>query len=460
MKKKIIILISFAVLILFFLIPPINGLSQSGMHLIGIALSTLILWLFVGIDWPSILLIGLLSLLPELSMNTIIQSSYGNSTILFLLLTFILTYSLSKTVYINKIAIMFITCKLAYKSTLNFILFYSLSILFIGMFISPTVLFFVFLPILYKIYELLKIEKGDKLANILMILTVLMSGISSGMTPIAHAFPITAIGLYEKMYQTTISYLDYMIIGIPTGIITALIIIFILSFTIKNKYNLNLDLLKANKPNKSEKIILIVFIIVVLMWILPSFPIDMLSNIKSLGIVFPPLLGVVALSIISYDGKPLLDFSDALKNGVNYPSIIMCAGALALASAITNNDIGILTYITNSLSAFLVNLDEFFIILIFALWAIIQTNFSSNLVTASVVTTAALAITSNLNIDVQQLVIVIGILASFSFATPSAMPCVAVATSSGYTPTSKMFIYGLITMLISVIIIMLMTILV
>ena len=82
--------------------------------------------------------------------------------------TFVVTYALSKTAYIKRIALLFIHSKLAMKGPWMFITLYFASILVVGSFISPTVLFFVYLPILEEIYVLLELKKGDKLASILM----------------------------------------------------------------------------------------------------------------------------------------------------------------------------------------------------------------------------------------------------------------------------------------------------
>ena len=461
-KKFLIIIISFIFIFGFKFLPNIDGLSDSAMHVIGIFIGTLLLWINIAIDWPSILLIGTLATVDNLSMNSVIASSYGNSTFVFLLFTFILTYAFSKTTYINKIAYFFINSRLSRKNLTSFICCYFGSILLIGSIISPTVLFFVYLPILEKIYDLLNIKKGDKLANVLMVGTVLMCGISSGMTPIAHAFPIIAMGLYEEMYLTTISYTTYMTIGVIVGLLTAIVSIIIFKLYLRNYKlqitNNNIDL-NVEEYN-GEKIILCVFCLCILLWILPSIITTILSNgiiynifniIKSYGIVMPPLIGVVVLAIYHKDGKPLLNINDAMVNGVSWPSLIICAATLALGSALTNTDIGITSFITNELTPILSNYSVITMVFIFCLWAGIQTNLSSNLVTASLVTTACLAITRNIDgINIIGLVILIGMLSSFSFATPSAMPCVAIAISSEYTTSKHIMIFGFLIIFIAI----------
>ena len=92
-------------------------------------------------------------------------------------------------------------------------------------------------------------------------------------------------------------------------------------------------------------------------------------------------------------------------------------------------------------------------VLIFILWAAIQTNLSSNMVTATVVSAAALAVTANITtVNVAALIVNIGMMSAFAFATPPAMPCVAIAVSSGWTNTKQMMVYGFMIMVVAVVI--------
>lgn len=103
------------------------------------------------------------------------------------------------------------------------------------------------------------------------------------------------------------------------------------------------------------------------------------------------------------------------------------------------------------MSPVLSNLPVLGMIFIFCFWAALQTNLSSNNVTATVVSTAAVAITLSMDsVNTMGLVVLIGMMSAYAFATPPAMPCVAVAGSSGWTNTTQMMKYGFIAMLISV----------
>jgi len=94
-----------------------------------------------------------------------------------------------------------------------------LAVMLVGLFISPTVLFFIMLPILEQIYEILGLKKGDRYASMLIMGLIFSTSISSGMTPIAHVFPVLAIGVYETLSGGTISYANYMGFAIPAGLV-------------------------------------------------------------------------------------------------------------------------------------------------------------------------------------------------------------------------------------------------
>ena len=467
-KRYGIIALALAFMFLFKYVPTFNGLSISGMQVLGIFIGVLILWLFIAIDWPSILALGALAFVPELKFSELLKGAYGNQTFVFLMYTFIVTYALSKTSFIKRVALSFINSKIAAKGPWYFVTLYFASIIFVGCFISPTVLFFVYLPIVEEIYHILTLKKGDKLASMLMMGTVIMCGISSGMTPIAHVFPLIAMGLYEDVYQVSVNYATFMSIAIPVGLLSAIGAIVLFKLILKPDMSALKDFDQCSltgvdgKLTKREKAIIGIFALVVILWVVPGFVKTFLSSgpiyefnkyIDSFGTAMPPLIGIVLLSIIMIDGRPLLSFKEAMSDGVSWPSLIMCATTLALGSAITNTDIGITSWLSTNLSPIISSLAPMMMVFIFVLWAALQTNVSSNMVTSTFVTTAALAITTNAEgVNVAGIAILIGIMASYSFATPPAMPCVAVASSSGWTDTLSMMKYGFLAMFVAVLV--------
>ncbi len=443
-------------------IPSFAGLSQDAIGVLGIFLGSIILWLTIGIDWPSLLCIFSLGFISTLGFSKVLSSSFGNATFVFLLFTFICTYALSKTSLIKRVAIAFVDNKLAKKSGKGFICLFLLAVLVLGLFISPSVLFVIILPILEEIFKLAGIDKEDKAAKVLMMGLGFTVSISSGMTPIAHVFPVLAM----NAAGVDVSAAVYMGFAIPAGLVLfglmLLIFFLILRPDVSKLKNVDVSKIKNELPpvDKKDIITLVIFVLVILLWIIPSFfknaaP-DFYNAINQYGTAMPPLLGTILLCVIRVKDKPLINITDALKNGVPWSALLMCAATLVLGVAMTDNNIGLSAWLQEKLGGSLAGLPAFLLLFIFALWAALQTNVSSNMVTATLVATVAAAIIRSTGVDlnVGAVACIIGMLASFAFATPPSMPHIAIVAGSDYCSTKDVLIYGSLLMVVSILVAM------
>ena len=441
-------------------IPAPSGLTQDAMGVIGIFTGSLILWLTIGIDWPSLLCIFALAFLDNFSFSSVLAGSFGNSTFIFLLFTFICTYALSKTPLIKRIAIWFVSNKLAKKGGWWFCIMFWLSILLLGCFISPSVLFVIILPILTEIFEIANIEKGEKVGKMLLMGLGFTVSISSGMTPIAHVFPILAM----NAANITVGYGQYMLFAVPVGIVSFILMILMFRFIMRPNLDklkeIDTSKLKENLPKKDKReiIVLVVFIFVILLWILPSLFKDIFPKsydfINAYGTAMPAMFGTLILCIIRVDKKPLIDLADAFKNGVPWGSLIMCASTLILGTAMTSNQVGLKTFLQTNLSGALSNVPALLLVIIFSVWAMLQTNVSSNMVTATLVSAVAssIVISTGIDVNLSAVVCLIGMLSAYAFATPPSMPHIAIISGSEYCDTKSVLIYGSLLMLLSLIV--------
>lgn len=461
--RPFIILLSFILILFTRFLPPPAGMTVAGMQVLGIFAGVLLLWLTVSIDWPSLLCIAALAFVPGLKMNTILSSSFGNATFAFLMFTFMCTYALAQTPFIRRCAVAFVTSPFAKRGPWSFSVLFFASVLFLGAFISPSVLFVIYLPIIEEIYSVLHLEKGSKIASMLMMGLVFCCGISSAMTPIAHVFSLMAMGYYQAATGISISYASFIAFGTAVGLLVSMLMMvvfrFVLNPDLSSLKNMDISSLKQGEPmDRKEKYILLIFSLVVLLWVAPgllkTIAPALSAYIDSFGTAMPPLLGVVALSVITSEGKPLMDFKDAMAKGIPWGSLIMCAGTLAIGAAMTNKDVGLTQFLADTLGPMAANLAPIALVLLFATWAALQTNLSSNMVTVTVVTAVAIPIclATNGAVNTAAVVSIIGLLASYAFATPPAMPAVAIAGASGWTTAGSLIQYGFIMMILSVLV--------
>lgn len=283
------------------------------------------------------------------------------------------------------------------------------------------------------------------------------------MTPIAHVFPIMALGFYQRTTGNTISYVDYMAMAVPVGLMCFVVMLLMFRFVLRPDMSrvkeLDFDALKGSVPasTRRENTILAIFFLVVAMWILPEFigPVlpDVATFLDTQETAFPPLVGAVALCLLSIDGQPLMGFKEAMQKGVEWGSVIMAGATLALGSAMTNSDIGLTAFMSASIAPVLNNMAPWLLVLVFAVWTAVMTNVASNMVTITVVCAVALplCVASGGALSTPAIAVIIGMLASYTFVTPPAHPNVPLAIKSGWVRTNQVVCYGAILMEVSIV---------
>ena len=85
------------------------GLSGDSITMIGIFIGAIIMWLFVDVGWPSLLVLFSLTQLDGVTISTVMANSLGNNTIAFLIFSCARTYALSVTGVLRQVAMWFVT---------------------------------------------------------------------------------------------------------------------------------------------------------------------------------------------------------------------------------------------------------------------------------------------------------------------------------------------------------------
>lgn len=427
------------------------ALPAAGITMLGIFIGAIILWLTVDVGWPSLLVLFSLTQLDGVTISTVMANSLGNNTIAFLIFSCALTYALSSTGLLRRIALWFVNTPIAKKSPWAFAAMYFISILVIGSFISPTVLFVLFFALAKEIYDINGLEKGNDYARMLMIGTAIMTSISCAMTPIAHTFPLMAIGFYESATGEAINWIDYMKIGLPAGLLAAVATFGVLWLGFKNRVGQLKIKVSTNSVaiTKNEIISLVVFLIVVVMWMISGLWPTFIPILKTWTTTIPPILGVIVLCALG-----VLKFNDAIKNGVPWTAIILCASTLAVGKWLTTAEYGITDAIGNMMSSILGTPTAFTMIFAVVAFAIIMTNLMSNIVTTTVAYNLLTPIVIATGIISPVLsTILIGISASMAYATPPAIAHIALAAGSEYCDSKDMLKYGGLVTIISIILV-------
>ncbi len=456
-KDTFFLILSLAIIIGARFMPAAGGLSKDAWGVLGVFFGSLLMWITISIDWPSMITLLALGFIPVFGFSKTFSGAFGNSTVAFLLFTFALVYPLSKTNFVRRCTVGFITNPVARKGPWYFICFLFAAVTFMGLFISPSVLFVAFMPFLEDIFSVLEVKKGGKTGSMMMLGTAVCISLSSGMTAIGHVWPTMAIGYYSAATGKDINQFQYMAFGIPTGIILIVLLILVFKFLLRPDDISDINPQKAMAlrgtvpaADRKEKIILATMAAVVVLWVGPSLfrgiaP-DLYKTVNGYTTAMPPLLGCIVLYILKDDGERIMSFREVTTKGILWGSILMTGAATWLGSCLTNEEVGISAWLTDSLEPLTAAMPITVMILFFMTWAIVETNFSSNIVTTTVVSAVALSVLTVLpegTVSVGAVLAMVGFAASVCNMTPAGQSTInTVAIGSGWTNAKSMFIWG------------------
>lgn len=447
--------IAFAVTFLFGLLNAPDGLPQEGMYVTGIFIGCLYLWLTVSTVWGGLFCIFMLTTVPSTSAAEVFSKGFGSWIFIFLVTTFLVTHALCQTNFVLRCVAFFLTRKFALKNPWGFLILFYSALTLVGLFMHPAPLILLFITIVDQMFREMELQPGDRTAQMIMLGGIYVTGISSAMTPI-HTFPILAIAMYEEKYGATINYTSYMAFSIITGI--AAIACMMLMFRFLYKPDMapisKVDVFRLKNEispmDLREKMIVTVFAGVVVLWLTPGFlefiNKDLAAFINSYGRAVPPLIGTLILAVVCVDGKPLLDVNDGLKNGVKWPGIILACSVVSLSEIMASPEVGITNFLFLVFKPFVLSIPLWSFIPLIALWGLMQTNLSSNMVCLVLMfsVTVPLAHSTGGVINVAAVACICGFVAACGFATPSATIHSSIAYGSKWIDVAVGAKYGLL----------------
>lgn len=464
--QKAITAISIFLMLFGKFLPPIMGLTSTGMAVLCIFAGVILLWLTVSVSWPCVLCIVALIMTDVYGYSDGMKASFGSWVVAFVMFSSMVTYTLRQTGFLKRVAAWFITRPIAKKNPWMFLTVLFLAVIFIGSFMSPVPDFVVFLPIIEEIFNDLGYQKGDRFPAYVTLSVLFFASLSTMTTPIAHTVPILAFSLYEETAGAPIDLLKFTVFGVVTTLAVLLVVMLYLRFVVK------LDVSRLQKVDEDkfatqgkmsiqEKITMWVFICVIIMWFLPgliknSMP-GLYAFLSDLGTPGPALIGTVVLCLIHIDGKPLMNISDTMKNGVSWVAILMVAATGILGSAMTNKDVGITAAFTSALAPAFGNMNPWLFVIIVSVLTVLITNFASNTATVTILCSIVLPLVfaggAISNVNAAAVTCVIGAGASVACATPASTAHAAIAGGSGWVDTRTMLKAGLAESMIAALLI-------
>ena len=458
--QLVVMTISIFLMFMSMFFPAPAGMTDSGIQVVGILIGALSLWLFVGVDWTSILVLFALMLVPEIGPKAAIAGSLGNNTVFFLILCCVISASLQKTGVAKRLALWFMSCKVSQKGAWSFIAMIYAAIFILASVLSATATLLIFLPIITTICETIGYtrEEKNKFPAMLMASVIIVAQIAQATSPISHAMTLIGMSTYTSYTELEMGFAQYVGVGLPVGILSVIAWYIISRFMIKpdmTRFN-TLDIKKlSGEPtpmSKQEKISATLYILTIIFWILPGvatyiFPADIAAFVKGINQFYPPIIGIMIMHLWHVDGKPVMEYKEATQS-VPWNTLIFMGSILLLSGALSNKDIALTGWISETMTPLFGGMSALTFIIIIAFVTVIATNFISNAIAIAAMFAISMPMLLTVysgEINTELVAILITVAANFSFATPTATAPIAVVLDTGWLKTGQLFNWGMIS---------------
>jgi sodium-dependent dicarboxylate transporter 2/3/5 len=443
--------------------------SESSSHsfYISIGVAALMINLWIAEPFP----LWLSSLLPLilLPLHGILDfknalSAYYNKTIFLFLGGFLLAYSIEKWQLHKRIA--FKLLSFTGDNPKGIVWGMMLSTCLISMWISNTATAIMMLPVAISITNIVKQSNHAHYRTffLCMMLGIAYSANIGGIATIIGTPPnIVYMGYINTMHQTEISFLQWMVFGVPLSLIMLWLCYHVLvNFVYKIKIKklpevaemLDQQANALGKIKRSEKRTLMVFSVAAFLWIF-SQPLNNLFKLMGFDFklqehVIAMVLGCVLFLFPNGEKKsaPLLEFNDL--KFINWGILILFGGGMCMAKGLEVT--GVISSIGKSIQSS--QEGNYSLLLLSVIGAsLFLTELMSNVALSQIFIPVVFAIASALGmVNAHSMGLPVVIACSFAFMFPISTPPNAVVFSSGLIKIKDMAIAGFFINIVGILI--------
>lgn len=444
----------------------LDGLSSQAITVIALATWMVCWWITeaVSISVTALLPLVIFPLFDIMSMNEV-GANYGSSIVFLFFGGFVLALALEKVNLHKRIALTIIHKT---GTTPNrVILGFMIATAFMSMWISNTASTVVMLPIALSVIQLLVQSDGvftkeERHFSLSVMLGIAFSANAGGIATVIGTPPNSVlIGLLENEYNMEISFLKWMIIGLPFSATMIGIIYLVLTrwmFPNKGIEFASSNTLIAQKltdlgpTSPQEKHVLRIFAVTVFLWVFRSLINSFFPNL-GLSDTMISIGCAIALFSIPHQFKKgifILKWEDTSR--LAWGILILFGGGLALAKGMSAT--GIVSLITDGIAN--ANLNVLFTVSLLILLMLFMTELMSNVALVAVLAPVVAGIAIGLEIPLLYLLIPVTMASSCAFMLPMATPPNAIVFASGYVKVAQMARVGIFINLIAVVLLILM----
>jgi solute carrier family 13 (sodium-dependent dicarboxylate transporter), member 2/3/5 len=448
LEKRVGLILGPVLFVLILVLPKPTGMSAEAARVAAVAVLMAVWWITEAIPIPATSLLPLMLFpLLRVSSSSVAAAPYANHLIFLFLGGFLMAVTMEKWDLHRRVALH--TIRLVGTSPSKIILGFMIASGFLSMWVSNTATTMMMVPIGMAVIQRARSEGESSSFGTALMLSIAFAATIGGMATIIGTPPNTVmVAMVDKMYGQTITFAQWMAVGVPISTIMMIacwIILTRIAFKMKGdvvpggREIIMNELAGLGKMKKEEKAIVLVGLIVAFTWIFHGF--IHIAALKFLDDSVIAMVGAFALFLIPSDlrkGIFLLDWETALK--VPWGVMLLFGGGLSLANG----------FIVSGLSKFIAlqfnrmdGISLGIVVIAIALSTTTLTEMTSNTATATLMIPIVGSVAVALGFHPYVLILAVAIPSSLAFMLPVATPPNAVAFGSGEITIPQMMKAGI-----------------
>lgn len=382
-------------ILIFFFVPPVNGLTPAGVRMLSVFIPTILIWLIEGgSGWSALFAATMMVLLGAYNGAHTYELLWGGSMVAMIIPFYMVANAIEESGAIEWVVRWILSRKIIHGRPRLFTIFFIGSMILTSVFINTMVVVVIFFKILKDIAASIKYDRDSGFFRAHGLLIAWLAQACDGILIWGRPFILSMVALIVGLGFTDFTMNDYLKLSVFYLIFICIVALIFCFFWIrpdmKNFENyddaaIRADL-KANPLTKRSKVLLVGMVILVFMYVAAFFtPLGAIQKyFNGLPVAAPVSIVVAALAIITVDGKPALDIGKEASR-LPWNTIMFLGSVMFFGGIVGSADFGISTMLSNVIAPFVSGLPAAVAIFLGLLIASILTNLTSNAVSAMVV---------------------------------------------------------------------------
>ena len=436
-RLKVAIIGAIPGILIWFFLPAVNGLTEAGVRMLAVFVSTIVWWVAGGTGWTSWLALVAVIGTGLINGNTVFMTVWGNQVCAIMFSTMVMVIIMTERGIMSYIAQWFLTRKVVLGRPIVFILMFGIAMLVMGLSSSGTITCLIMVELANEVCKSIGYEKNSKFRKAILITILWWATAVDGIWPFARPVNLLVISMMQG-YGYNINMGNFMIFSVAAAIIVYVINFVIVKFIMRPdtskfmKYDINLihEKMAENPLNSGDKIVMVSFCIVIIAWLIPSFKFlgvvsTYFSTLGNAGIAAIPILLLIFIKDKNNGNKPIFDYQ-TVWNKLPWALFIYVGTIMVFVANVSSKDYGIATWLCNLMTPVANRVSIWALIAIAMALTMVLTNFLSNTVTATVFLTAFLPVimaSTQINSSTKLVIaVLIAIFAEMAFLTQASCP--------------------------------------